>query len=196
MNSQPFGCVNNTIRLRSGKYLDLADPKPDQFDFADIAGGLSKLCRFGGQCERFYSVAEHSYHCAMQAKLASLTAHVQLAVLLHDAAEAFIGDVVKPLKIMLPDYRAVERNMERAVGEKYGIDWAVVSDEVTRIDRAMLIAERLRMFTRDDVTWTGENEVERLQVDFKFYPPNEAEAMFSIRAMELGLTIDGASILR
>lgn len=44
-----FGCVANSIRLRSGRYLDLADPKPDQFTLDDIAGALSKICRFGGQ---------------------------------------------------------------------------------------------------------------------------------------------------
>mgnify|MGYP000629654760 FL=1 len=55
-----FGCVNNTIRLVSGHYLDLANPMPDQFEIDDIAGGLSRICRFGGQCPQFYSVAEHS----------------------------------------------------------------------------------------------------------------------------------------
>ncbi len=53
-----FGCGANTIKLRSGKYLDLKDPQPDQFDFEDIAGALAKICRFGAQCNEFYSVAE------------------------------------------------------------------------------------------------------------------------------------------
>ena len=98
-----FGCVRNTIRLRSGIYFDLADPKPEQIEITDIAGALSKICRFGGHCYRFYSVAEHCYHCSMVAEASPL------ALLLHDAAEAFTGDIVKPLKIMLPEFAAIER---------------------------------------------------------------------------------------
>src|SRR5581483_7354063 len=117
LTQQPkaFGCINNTIRLRSGRYLDLADPRPDQFAFADIAGGLSKICRFGGQINHFYSVAEHCWHCCKLAGADGQCLETQVAVLMHDAAEAFCGDVVKPLKIMLPEYAEIERRVEAAI---------------------------------------------------------------------------------
>lgn len=99
-----FGCVGNTIRLRSGLYLNLADPRPEQFTFGDIAGALSKICRFGGQIERLYSVAEHCVHCCDLARREGQNLDTQAAALMHDAAEAFCGDVVKPLKIMLPRF--------------------------------------------------------------------------------------------
>ena len=184
-----FGCVNNTIRLRSGLYLDLANPKPDQFKFSDIAGGLSKICRFGGQCEYFYSVAEHSYHCAMQANADGLSVESQRALLLHDAAEAFIGDIVKPLRIMLPDYAAVESRMEDCIAFGFGIQVDAQKDVVRKIDREMLIAERRAMFSADNVTWTWENDVRKIRVEFKKWTPGEAEVMFVFLAREIGIEV-------
>ena len=180
-----FGCVENTIKLRSGRYLDLRNPQPDQFTFADIAGGLSKICRFGGQCQRFYSVAEHSYHCAIQATKDGLSISDQKGVLLHDAAEAFIGDVVKPLKIMLPDYSQIECLMEDCIANKFDIN--TPAHVIREIDMAMLIAERRRMFGADNVIWHGENEVRQLSVEFKCWSPGEAEEMFVYRARECGI---------
>ena len=184
-----FGCVANTIKLRSGKYLDLVDPKPDQFDFADIAGALSKICRFGGQCEYFYSVAEHSYHCARQAQRDGLPLDTQIAVLMHDAAEAFIGDVVKPLKIMLPEYAEIEKRMEAAIAEKFLIDFDRESHSVRKIDHEMLIAERRTMFGSDNTIWAGENEVRRLYVEFYKWGPQEAETAFCRMARLIGIEV-------
>jgi hypothetical protein len=185
---QSFGCVGNTIRLRSGKYLDLLNPKPSDFEFADIAGGLSKICRFGGQCEFFYSVAEHSYHCATVAKEDGLSIEDQRAVLMHDAAEAFIGDVVKPLKIALPDYEIIETIMEECIVSRFDLGNTPLAF-IKEIDQAMLIAERRRMFSKDSVEWVGENSVRRLNVDFHRWLPGEAEEMFAFRARELGFEI-------
>lgn len=174
-----FGCVKNTIKLRSGIYFDLADPKPEQVNIFDIAGALSKICRFGGHCRTFYSVAEHSYHCSMAAKSSPL------ALLLHDAAEAFAGDIVKPLKIMLPDYFKIERRIEQVIAAKYGVDFE--QPEVKEIDQAMLIAERREMFSADEVKWAGEEVVRRLNVTFFLLGPSDAEKFFLMRAGELGV---------
>lgn len=192
--ADPFGCVENTIKLRSGRYLDLRNPRPDQFTLSDIAGGLSKICRFGGQIPAFYSVAEHCVHCAEQAARDGLNSLVQRIALLHDAAEAFIGDVVKPLKIMLPEYAAVERRMETVIAAKYGLFGETPSvstacwDAAREIDRAMLIAERRAMFGVDGVVWFGEALVRRLERTFWQWPPPRAEAEFLEAARKLGLT--------
>jgi len=185
--STAFGCFRNTIRLRSGKYLDLADPQPDQFEFADIAGALSKICRFGGQIEFFYSVAEHCYHCAMQAAADGLPLDTQAALLLHDAPEAFAGDVVKPLKIMLPEYAVIEKRIESAIAERFRIDFEREDVSVTKIDREMLIAERRAMFSPDTVVWTGEESVRRLSVEFRRWSPPEAEAAYVRLARMIGI---------
>lgn len=185
MIDEAFGCVNNTIRLRSGLYFDLANPKPDQFTFQDIAGALSKICRFGGQCEWFYSVAEHCFHCSQVAKADGASIEIQRACLLHDAAEAFCGDVVKPLKVMLGDYGAIEKRIEAVIAEKYGVRFD--APEVREIDWAMLIAERRYLFSSDGVVWTGENQVRVINREFKKWDHIDAEAMFAVRAMQLGI---------
>lgn len=181
-----FGCVNNTIRLRSGLYFDLADPRPEQFRFADIAGALSKICRFGGQINHYYSVAEHCWHCAMYAAESGHQDALS-AVLMHDAAEAFCGDVVKPLKIMLSEYTVIEKRVEAAIAAKFGIDFAGHADAIRTIDRTMLIAERHHFFTADGVTWTGETEVKRIKWRFHGWTPEAAEREFTNLAWQIGV---------
>lgn len=188
MTNEAFGCVNNTIRLRSGLYFDLADPQPDQFTFADIAGALSKICRFGGQSEFFYSVAEHSYHCAIVAAHDGLALEFQRSALLHDGAEAFAGDVVKPLKRMLPEYSIVEKRIQAVIAEKFGIAFDL--PQVREIDNAMLIAERRAMFSADKVEWAGEKQVRQLNVRFQKWLPHDAEEMFVVRARELKIAVN------
>lgn len=183
-----FGCYRNTIRLRSGVYFDLADPKPEHFRFTDIAGALSKICRFGGQIEWFYSVAEHLYHCAEQAAEDKLPIEVQRAILLHDAAEAFVGDVVKPLKVMLPQYKEIESRIESVIAEKFGVDFS--HPAVDQIDREMLIAERNALFTKDDVEWTGEREVRHINRRFYKWSPGAAEHGFLAAALAVGINVN------
>ncbi len=96
-----FGCIANTIKVAAGHYVDLANPDPATIEIRSIAAGLSKICRFSGQCPRFYSVAEHSLHAAALADFLCVPDEAKAAVLLHDAAEAYIGDMVKPLKICM-----------------------------------------------------------------------------------------------
>lgn len=84
----------------SGAQVDLILPRADQFDIDDIAHALGNVCRFGGHVPHFYSVAEHSVR--VMRHVSHLPYHVQLAGLLHDAAEAYIGDMVRPLKRSQP----------------------------------------------------------------------------------------------
>jgi len=188
MGSNHFGCVNNTIRLYSGKYLDLANPRPEDFTLADVARGLSHICRFGGQIERFYSVAEHSHHCAMLAWQDGRSQPDRLACLMHDAAEAFAGDIVKPLKVMLQGYDEVEKAVERAIAQKWGIDFDGAADVVKEIDRSMLIAERRTLFSADKVKWTGEDAVRKVQVNIGCWSPDLAMRLFIQQAKELGVS--------
>ena len=170
-----FGHIGNRIKVRSGTYLDLSNPQPDQFTLLDIGAGLSKICRFGGQIQRFYSVAEHSYHCFNIARGDGLSLDVQLAVLFHDATEAFIGDVVKPLKLMLPQYSEVEARIERVIAEKFGIDFEAAKDAIASIDHAVLMAERREIFGADGVKWIGEDSARRLSIDVGYWPPELGE---------------------
>jgi hypothetical protein len=98
--------------------VDLENPTEDMIEIRDIAKGLSLTCRFGGQIPRFYSVAQHSILvqalCPPQLKLEGL---------LHDASEAYLGDVIKPLKTLLgAHYKVIEFNFETLIFQKFGLD--------------------------------------------------------------------------
>lgn len=183
-----FGCVKRTIRLRSGRYFDFEDPQPDQFTLGDIAGALSKICRFGGQVEHFYSVAQHCVYCSQVAENDGQPIEVQRSALLHDAAEAFCGDVVKPLKVMLGNYADIEASVESVIFAKYGVSWFATEDAVREIDHAMLIHERRQLFSPDNVTWFGENEVRKLDFPIKAWTPSETEYKFILRARMLDVS--------
>lgn len=103
------------ILTESGRTFDFLRGDND-IRIADIAGALSKMCRFTGHCSSFYSVAAHSV-------LVSHLVPEDLAfeALMHDAHEAYIGDVSTPLKSLLPDYRHVEERVETEVRDFFGL---------------------------------------------------------------------------
>jgi hypothetical protein len=112
------------------------DPRPDEVRIEDIAHALSMQCRFAGHCRAFYSVAEHSVRVARLVESWRARAEVVMQALLHDAAEAYVGDMVRPLKWSLPSYRAAEDRVFAAIAQAFGLSsnekWSAVriADEV------------------------------------------------------------------
>jgi hypothetical protein len=98
------------IQLSNGHLFDLERPDPSLIDIRMLAASLSKLCRFNGHVKRFYSVAEH---CVFVSEL--VAPEFALKGLLHDATEAFVGDMVSPLKATQPAYKKVEHRVARAI---------------------------------------------------------------------------------
>lgn len=183
------GCVATpSIRVNSGSYLDLLDPQPSQFTFRDIAKALSKICRYGAQVDRFYSVCEHCLHCSTVAQSDCLGREVQAACLLHDAAEAFLGDVVKPLKNLLPQYMELEERMEAMIAEKYGVSFD--HPAIKKIDHEMLFAERRSLFSEDNEVWSGQDKTRRLTININCYTPDSVEPLFYARAKALGINTE------
>lgn len=86
------------ITTYTGKHFDPIQPEPGLFDLTDISHALSLLCRGNGHMKHFYSVAQHSIACAEEAKARGYSARVQLGCLLHDASEAYLSDVTRPVK--------------------------------------------------------------------------------------------------
>lgn len=174
-----FGIVGSTIKTFTGRYFDLANPTPDQVDVRDIASALSKICRFGGHCPVFYSVAEHSINCLHRAIDLELPVEVQAACLMHDAAEAYVGDVVKPLKNMIDGvYSEIEERVEAAIAEAFKIDFAGTRDQWKKIDREMLISERFALFGADGVKWAGEEQIEMVKITPRCSDPVFVEKIF------------------
>jgi hypothetical protein len=135
-----IGCIDNTIRVAAGHYVDVKHPTAESIDIISIAADLSKVCRYGGQSPRFYSVAEHCVLATMLAIGDGVGAEGIRAIFLHDSPEAYIGDVVKPLKVLLPDYAAIEERMEAAVGARFGVDFAKMHAVIKDYDYIMLKA--------------------------------------------------------
>ena len=180
-----FGCIRNTIKLASGAYLDIANPDPNLIDLESIAHGLSMTCRYGGQCPEFYSVAEHSVLCTVAAREAG-DSDILRDVLLHDAAEAFIGDIPKPIKLMLPDYQEVEAAVEAAIRERFGLS-VDSADRVKKYDRAVLKLEKQTMWPEDSEEWEGFSEIEAIKLPVSYWTPDRAKRSFLSLAGSVGL---------
>lgn len=166
-----------SILLASGHYFDLLDPWNSRFDINDIAHGLSNTCRFAGQCSTFYSVAEHSLHVSRL-----LPRDLRFAGLMRDAAEAFIGDVTRPLKSLLPQYKAIEKNIEAAIFARFGLadimnDPAAI-EEIKQADLRMLAAEQLILLPPHDDEWHCIAGLAIPQISLKCWPPSEARERF------------------
>lgn len=98
----------SSILTSTGKWFDILRPDPSLIDLHDIASALSKLCRFGGHCQQFYSVAEHSILAAkmMRQRNGGNPALIRWA-LLHDASEAYVVDIPRPAKRQLTEYMKI-----------------------------------------------------------------------------------------
>ncbi len=128
------------------------DPRPEEVSIRDIAHALSLVCRFQGHCRYFYSVAQHSLFVAAILKSQDQPVSVQLAGLLHDAAEAYICDVVRPLKRLLGSaYKDTENLVAAAIGQRYGIELVTLPDVEKMADEIALATEMQHMMkvTRD-----------------------------------------------
>ena len=101
----------------SGHRFYLEDPRPDDVFIEDIAHSLSRQCRFNGHTSVHYSVAQHSVLVSELVEEPEL----QLAALLHDAAEAYTGDIITPVKDALGTARDLERKIEVAIFERFGV---------------------------------------------------------------------------
>lgn len=125
-----------TILTRQGRFFDYRAPDEHAFDIEEIAHALANLCRFTGHTSSFYSVAQHS---VLVADLAP-PQHRREA-LLHDAHEAYVGDVNSPLKSLLPDYRAIELAVQTALRRFYAVP-CTQHREVKLADMAAYQVER------------------------------------------------------
>jgi hypothetical protein len=168
------------IQTHSGVRFELLNPTPKMVRVADIAHHLSHLCRFTGGVSTFYSVAEHAVAVSHLVERETDDPLVILKALHHDSTEAYLGDVSKPLKDLLPAYKRIEARVAAAIFQKLKLTH--VPDRWHVADLAMLSAEALYLLkTRRD--W-------KLPVKPAVYPiwgwkPKIARAVFQLRHNQL-----------
>ncbi len=175
--------TSSVILTVSGKYFDLLDPRSDDFRIEDIAHALSKICRFTGHCREFYSVAQHSVQVSH-----TVPRQHALAGLLHDAVEAFIGDVATPLKRLLPMYVEIEKRIEKCINESFGLP-AVAPPEIKELiksaDLRLLATEKRDLLPPNSGTWGIIADVEPLTYPIRAMDPRMAEYAFLARYDEI-----------
>lgn len=143
-DERPFITVSNDRKFY------FLDPDPDSILIEDIAKSLSNLCRFNGHAG-FYSVAQHSVLCSRKAPLG-----FEMEALLHDATEAYIGDMVTPLKRLIPDYKKIENCLDRVIRFKFGLPLEM-SPEVKEVDIRMVLTEK-RDILNSRIDWGYKEE--------------------------------------
>lgn len=142
MNSKVLR-IGNFIITYMGKQFYPLDPQPEDYLLEDIAHSLSKMCRFGGHSEYFYSVAQHSVLCATKAREDGRSTLFQLWMLFHDLSEAYLGDMTRPLKEMLPEYVEIEELVQGVGWDAFEIPQPTDEDwkEIKYYDNLLLYNE-------------------------------------------------------
>lgn len=128
--------TESCITTINGKWFDLLKPEDFDYDIEEIALALSNICRYTGHVSRFYSVAEHS---VLVSRI--VPDNLALCALLHDASEAFVGDVSSPLKKLLPEYKKIEERIQKAIATHFDVPYPM-PEEVHLADKRMYWQER------------------------------------------------------
>jgi len=138
------------LQTYSGGQFFPTEPRAEDIRIGDIAHALAHQCRFSGHGDQFYSVAQHSV----------LTSSIcdpkhALALLLHDAAEAYCVDLPTPIKHLpeLQFYRQIERAIQLVIGDKYGIDWSDHAAAIREADGVALATEMRDLMKDPPQTW-------------------------------------------
>lgn len=167
------------IETASGGQIDLSDPDPAEIKLSDIATGLAHTCRFGGQCQQFYSVADHARFVSAELN----GPRMQLLGLFHDAAEAYLGDVPRPLKTSLDRINTIEQRLLAATWEQLG----VMPPTDTEWDQIMTVDDQLLAYEADQLLVDGSWAADPPTLDYTVssLPPGKAKVRFQQRAEQL-----------
>ena len=157
------------IMTCSKKMFDPLHPDVALIDICDIAHALSMLCRANGHFKSFYSVGQHSINCMQEAKARGYSELVQLACLLHDASEAYLSDVTRPVKAELPRYVEIEKPLQDCIWGKFlsrplspdeyaqvfEIDDAILAHEFIQLMGASIIDPTPEILSSPEFSFTG-----------------------------------------
>lgn len=168
-----------SILTGSGQILDFSNVDVSYINIDDIAYGLAYCCRFAGQCNYiktntriYYSVAEH---CVRMSYL--VPGELAYDALMHEAAEAFCGDVPGPLKAYCPEIRAIEKNIESKLHVKFGVKMQNRA-AIKRYDAVMLATEIRDLMPNSDYAWEIPKDINPIETTIEPWPADIAASEF------------------
>jgi len=167
-----------TITTYSGIRMNPVQPQREDININDIAHALSLVCRGGGHVTHFYSVAQHSLVCAEEAKARGNSVRVQLGALLHDGSEAYMSDLVRPVKQQIPQYRTIENRLIDTVWAAFIPGEPLTEEErqtIREIDDDVMSWD-MKILLRDEINRRYENL--QIRPDHSFLPMEEVEKRF------------------
>ena len=146
------------IQTHTGKRFDVKNPRPESVDIRDIAHSLAMQVRFNGHCSRYYSVAEHSVSIADWIFEQTGDRKAAYAGLLHDASEAYLCDIPKPIKPLLTNYDVLEEAVTSVIARALGFEYPFPAT-VKEADSRIILDERKALFDSvQDLRRWSENE--------------------------------------
>jgi hypothetical protein len=178
----------------TGTQFFLTDPHPDDVLVEDIAHALSMVCRFGGHTQVFYSVAQHSDLCReLVARWHPKNYTLQLHALLHDASEAYLGDIVRPLKVTMADYQRYEEQMMTVIYDSLGLSEPTAKDHgvIKKADNMLLMTERRDLINHRGIPWMITERPVRKHI--RVMSSANAEAVFLASYRNLRLKVASTS---
>ena len=156
-----------------GNRFFLTSPHIDDVAIEDIAHGLAYQCRFNGQTSAFYSVAQHSL---MVMSLVPESLHFQ--ALLHDAAEAYLGDMVKPLKQLFPQFSVIESRVMDIIGQRFAVDLTRLDPAIKHADIVALATEKRDLMPYSTEAWSYLEGIDALPGIIEPMGPQAAKEAF------------------
>lgn len=169
---------NSWIQTYTGKQFFPLNPKTEDVCIEDIAWALSNICRFNGHSTHFYSVAEHSVYVSE-----NVPVRHALQGLLHDAAEAYIGDIPTPIKPFF-NVNLIERQLMRCISLHFLLEEYPFPDIIKKVDAALLATETKQIMSPAPAPWPQLKE-QALDVEIKCYSSVQAFRLFINRYKEI-----------
>lgn len=148
------------------------NPGDDEIFIKDIAHALALTCRFGGQCKYFYSVAEHSVRVS-----GIVEDKFKFRALLHDAHEAYLHDVPRPIKQDMPQYKIIADNIQKAILRRFACNYG----EEDQADKQIKLADDILLSTEKEFMMTATGDWTPLPTPLGTFKPlswKKAEQLF------------------
>lgn len=182
--------TNGWLETVTGKRFDCFSDNP-VYETLDWVWGCARACRYNGQLKDtvdFYSVAEHQVHMATWARKQGFTDRVVRTIAMHDAQEGLIGDIIRPLKRILPTFEQIEDRLCKSMAERYDLIYPY-PQIVKELDNRIIVDERAQIMSNSGNKWTIDS-LEPLDIQIECWLPFRAFMEYSKLLYSLGVKVE------